>query len=82
LLLQHGYMQRAQRDEELHSEVRRTGIFVVRNQQTNQAPFRSDIVGICRPYGAWDFPWAIFLQRCRAYGAVMDGTHPPSGARG
>jgi hypothetical protein len=33
-------------------QARRAGIFVDYGYKTNQAPFRSDIIGICRPDGA------------------------------
>jgi len=34
---------------------------------------RSDIIEICRSYGAGDFLRVWFLQRCRAYGADGSG---------
>jgi hypothetical protein len=58
------------RRKKLHSEVRRTGIFVDRGQKPNQAPFRSDIMGICRPDGAGIVVWigATKMPRLRRYG--------------
>jgi hypothetical protein len=50
-------------------QARRAGIFEDCDFKTNQAPFRSDISGICRPDGAEILFWFLVLQICRADGA-------------
>jgi hypothetical protein len=58
-------------DERGFFQARRAGIFVDCGQKMNQAPFRSDIIGICRPDGAEIFVWgcgSTMMPRRRRWG--------------